>query len=415
MSQTLLSLPLAALLCVAACAALIGCGSSSRKGAGSSTKASAATPGHVGIQAPSAGLVDAALAQIKSPNQVIVRIGKTQITKRELYHWMSIGPAGRREVPEPPEFNTCIINLRKTEQTSAGGEGRAANQLKGVCAERFSEELQSGLGTLVNNAWLFGELAEAGVAIDQRELQSAYRQGLAQVAKSPGGLAGLLKSSGHTVADLKYELSATQASDKLYAMIAAKTPKPTPALLADYYRRHKSDFLLPEQRDIYILHTKSKASALRAKTEIKAGKSFAEVVKSVGTSQPLGAKEGRDRTLTRTSYAQRNLIDAIFSARPKVLSGPFQLRGEGKHFVALGFYVYEVLRKIPARQLSLAQAKAQIEQLLPQELQNSTRKDFIAAYRAKWKARTDCAPGYVIENCRQFKGKAHRTPDPYLL
>lgn len=423
MSQSLALLPVAVLACAVICAALIGCGSSSPKGASSSAKASTNTNTNtsasapVGTQTPaSPELVDAALAQIKSPDEVIVRIGAHQITKHELYRWMSFSPTGRLEVPEPPEFKHCIINLRKPEQSSTG-ERRAANDLKEICAKRFSEELQTGLGTLVNNAWLMYELSEEGTPIDRAEVQKTYRASLAQIAKLPGGVAGLLKRTGHTLADLKYELTATQASDQVYAMIAAKTPKLTPARLARYYRQHKGEYLIPEQRDLYILHTKSKAAAQRAKEEIKAGKSFAEVVAKnlKDVSQPLGTKEGRDRTLNRKSYAQHNLINAIFNAPPGVLSGPFEVHYNATRYLALGFYVFEVLRKIPAHQMSLAETKPQIEQQAAQALRNEARKDFVAAYKAKWKARTDCAPEYVIENCRQYKGQPFESADPYVL
>jgi hypothetical protein len=415
MSQTtpfLFSVALAALSGAVVCAALIGCGSSSPKSESSAAIISSSSTTANALTQPEKA--SANLPQVKSPNQVVVRIGKQQITKGELYRWMSIKSEGR-EVPEPPEFNRCIINLRKREQVSAGGEGHAANGLKEVCANRYAEDLEGGLGSLMNNAWLIGEAEEDGIAVAQREVEYNFEKSRAVVEKSPGGLTAMLKRTGFTLADLKYEVKASLASDKVYERIAAKTPKLTPARVARYYRQHKGDYSIPGGRDLYILHTKSKAAALAAKAEITAGKSFATIASTLKVSQPLGAKEGRDRSLTRKSYAQHSLIDAIFSARAGVLSGPFELHFKSTTRVALGFYVFEVLHKIVPRQPSFAEVKAQLEPQLAQALRARARKDFVAAYKAKWRARTNCSSGYVVENCRQYRGKEAESPDPYVL
>jgi hypothetical protein len=41
---------------------------------------------------------------------------------------------------------------------------------------------------------------------------------------------------------------------------------------------------------------------------------------------------------------------------------------------------------------------------------------FVSAWRAKWRPRTDCRPGYIVETCRQFKPAPGEPPeDPYSL
>jgi hypothetical protein len=34
---------------------------------------------------------------------------------------------------------------------------------------------------------------------------------------------------------------------------------------------------------------------------------------------------------------------------------------------------------------------------------------FVSRFRKKWKAKTECRPGYIVEDCRQYKAPAHST------
>ena len=61
-----------------------------------------------------------------------------------------------------------------------------------------------------------------------------------------------------------------------------------------------------------------------------------------------------------------------------------------------------------ASQQTLAQVKEPIEQRLQTQGHRQALTKFVAEYRKKWEAGTDCRPGYVVRDCRQFK--APKTP-----
>jgi foldase protein PrsA len=58
----------------------------------------------------------------------------------------------------------------------------------------------------------------------------------------------------------------------------------------------------------------------------------------------------------------------------------------------------------PARQRSLEEAAPTIKQLLESENQQRALDVFVKSYKAKWKARTECRPGYVVRECRTGGG-----------
>jgi foldase protein PrsA len=319
-------------------------------------------------------------------------------------------------VPQPPLFNACIIRLHKSETIDLGGEGRAANTLKGVCAAHFKTLLETAVSALVSDAWLIKEAARDGIPVDQGALEAEAHESEAQFAGQPGGFAGYLVETGRTAADFKFELKVGQLSGKIYDLAKRQTPSVNGARVADYYAKHKHDFAVPETRDLYILHTKSLASALEAKRKIASGQSFASVVAGLhGVAQPLGAKEGLTLGLSRKSYSEPVLINPIFNARPGVLSGPVRIKLPPA-YEANGFYIFQVKRKIAAHQMPSAEAAAIIKKRLPDELHKQALGGFVAGYKARWRAKTDCSPGYVVEGCRQHPAsKVSKSSDPFVL
>jgi foldase protein PrsA len=345
---------------------------------------------------------------------VVVRVGNGAITKAAVLHWATIG-ATKQEVPQPPGFSACIIRLRKKEQIDSGGEGRTANLLKEVCKRRYEQLLQTAVSILVNDLWLIEEAAREGIKVDPQKLAQNLAASHAMVKGRPLSFNGYLAVSGRTLADLKFELEVAQLSEEIYKHAEAKTPKLTSTLLARFYAAHKHQFAVPEERDLYILHTKSEAAALQAKRQIQAGQSFASVVKGLHVTQPLGSKEGLSMGLKRTGYSEPKLIDAIFGARPGVLSGPVHL-ALNPAYGANGYYVFKVIRKIPAHQMPYSQALQIMRSELPQALHRKTLASFVSAYKRRWHSRTDCKAGYVVELCKQRNSPtASYLRDPFVL
>jgi PPIC-type PPIASE domain/SurA N-terminal domain len=292
-----------------------------------------------------------------APDGVVVRVGQTVITKAATDHWMS-AMTGERVAEDPPQRQAQMPRQR-------------------------------ALSSLISSQWVIDEAADQGLKISEREVEQLFQR--MKSASFPGGDAEFrefLKATGRRISDAMLEAKAELASSKIHQLLASREPKVTQAQIADYYSRHKRRFARPEQRYFDIDNLQSKAEARHARREVEQGKSFAKMALQESLERrPKGAYAGSGKEA---------IVRAVFSARPHVLGGPVRLYGD--------YSLFEVTRIVAATRQSLAQAQGSIEKRLTAEQRRRTLAEFVRAWREKWIARTDCHAGYVVPNCRQYKG-----------
>ena len=90
---------------------------------------------------------------------------------------------------------------------------------------------------------------------------------------------------------------------------------------------------------------------------------------------------------------EKALDEAVFKAKKGQLSGPVKTQ--------FGQYIFEVTKITPASQQTLAQAKETIRQTLQSQNQQKALESFSKDYSERWKEKTDCREGYVIQQCKQ--------------
>jgi hypothetical protein len=162
--------------------------------------------------------------------------------------------------------------------------------------------------------------------------------------------------------------------------------------VARFYREHKQRFLQPARREIEMLGSYSRAVVMKAKLEIEDGKPFLAVARRVSVDGE--APEGLENLVRGTDEAE--VEDPVFAARPHVLSGPYKY---------ILWFLFEVLKVVPAHQQTLAEAEGAIRRQLAPGVVASR---LLPAFEAKWMARTSCRAGYVIARCRQYKTETAR-------
>jgi len=373
------------LLLLSACVTLAACGSSKSKipSAQSSTPAKTSASSTTATE-PTRPKSELAIPASASPSEVVATVAGKPITLAVVWHQMALNNRPSHEVPDAPGFAACTAHQRSVKG-SPGASDEA--QLKEECRKRYLALLERALINLIHSQWLIDETAEAGLEPNRAELAQEVKENLAQRET--------IKRMGLSVADVKSELRLGQLSNRLYERVRAKTPHVTDALVSSYYQAHKKLFDLPEQRDLHIIRTLSESAALQVRHEVQSGKSFAQVVKKIALPQPIKTKEGLLRGLTPKFFSEPVLSEAIFRARPHVLSNPVKIE--------LGYYVFEVTKVAPPHQLSLAQVKATIEAKLPGELHEHILNAAVIAFKKKWTARSSCRAGYVVSGCKELK------------
>lgn len=311
---------------------------------------------------------------------VIARVGPRSITKTELSHWMAV-LASEHTVPDPPRYTACVAH-----KEAVAHQFKTAT-LAAECQQQYRALRQQVLDFLITKYWLIGEASDEHVGVSQQEVErrlgakkKSYPNGDAEFKQS-------LKAIAQTVADVEFEIRAELAVEKIRQAMNARESRITQSEAYQYYRQHIHDYHIPERRFFDIVEfIPSATKARRIMKEIKQGKNIAT----------MSLHEGLKRTNPSVQGIKRPLYEAIFVAKPNVLIGPVRVR--------LSYFVVQVTQILPSVLESFKQVRGSIQGKLAAAQQSQTLAKFIAAWRRRWIARTDCRPGYVVQKCRQYNG-----------
>jgi foldase protein PrsA len=340
------------------------------------------------------------------PSNAVVQVGGTPITKAAFAHWMNVAaasssPAGATEktkppAPDPPDFTACIAHLEATTAKAAKGQPAPSKAaLKSQCEQQYKSIQQEVLGFLISSSWVLGEAAHLGVNVSDQEVHKQFTTLKNAEFPKAADFEKFLASSGQTVSDVLLRVKLNLLSTKIQQKIVKNKSNVTHAQVVRFYNENPSRFGVPEKRDIRVILTKTEAEALKAKEEIEKGQSFASVAKRVSI-EPISRSSGGLIPGITKGEEQKPLDEAIFGAKKlNVVGGPIK--------TPFGYYVYEVVKITPGKQQTLAQSESAIKQQLTATGEQAALTKFVKEFKSKWQAETDCRPGYVVPDCKQYK------------
>ncbi len=329
------------------------------------------------------------------PTAVAARVGPYSITgatlDRLLAAAQSDDPAS--ELLVPPRFSACVAQL---EAQSAAAEepamGRA--QLTRECQTRYQELQQTVLDRLISDDWLIGGARELGVGIGGGEARAGVDRYRREHFSSDSQFRRFL--AGRTAADLVFETRAKLAAKAIRQALDRRAGSIGRAAIVSYYDAHRFQYLVSAERDLKIARTATEAAAAKVKAEIASGKSFASVVAHLPIRQPINSGDGLVVGLQPHVYGEPPLNQAIFTARPGVLTGPIA--------TWFGYFVFDVTRVRFQRERPLTEVQTSIRRQLVSPLQQRALAAFVKRWTATWTARTNCSPQTIAPKCRQYRG-----------
>jgi foldase protein PrsA len=328
------------------------------------------------------------------PSNAVAVVGSTPIPKTQYEHWLSIAarsttPKGAKAfapIPDPPDYTGCIAYLRANEHTAAPLATSSTEQLKNRCASNYAADKKLALSFLIAAEWSMGQAKELGVKVTDKEVE----QELDKIKKSYHTEAEFdryLEATGYTVADLllKTKVERVLPPKMEKAVIGQAERAVTKAVIAKYYKEHLSTYYRREGRQLYVLLLPTEAQAKAVKAELEAGKSFKDMAKQsiLHTSQGGGVY-----LVTERGREEKALQEPLFAAKTGVIAGPAR--------TSAGYYVFQVIKKSPARQESLAEAEERIRGALVIKKIENELQTFSGRARIRWRSKTTCAPGYVL-------------------
>jgi foldase protein PrsA len=349
------------------------------------------------------------------PSDAVVQVNGQPITKATFNHWLVVAAsasaaaapgqkAPKPVVPDPPAYSNCIAHLKEVEPKPAKGQQpKTEAALKAQCEQQYKALQQTTLGFLISSDWVIGQGEEDGVKISDKEVQQQFNKLKKQQFPKEAEFQKFLATTGQTVSDLLLRVKLSMLTTKIQEKVAKEAKKNVnEAAVAKYYNEHKSQYGKPESRDLRIVLTKTEAAAKQAKKEIESGKSFASVAKSKSIDPTSKSSGGEIKGVVK-GQEQKALSEAAFAAKQGVLGGPVK--------TPFGYYVYEVKAIHAPSQQSLAQVKETVKGQLASTQQQTALTKFVKEFEQKWKARTECRVGYVMQRCKQYK-TPKTTPTP---
>jgi foldase protein PrsA len=353
------------------------------------------------------------------PGNAVARVGDDVIKRTTFDHWMNVAaksaqaqtptPANSKpavvSIPKPPDFVACVANKRRTAPKPAKGQPKPTEaQFKTQCKQEYEGLRDQVLSFLISSQWIVNESDDQGVKATDAEIKKQFDTTKKQSFKKDADFQKFLRDSGMTQADVLFRVRIDTLTNKLRTKITKGKDKVSNAQIQSYYNKNKSRFAQPERRDLRIVLTKTKAKADEAKSALASGQSFRTVAKKFSIDQASKAQGGVLRAVAK-GQQEKALDEAVFKAKKGALTGPIKTQ--------FGYYVFKVQKITAAKQQTLAEARTTIRQLLQSQNQQKALEKFIKDFRDKWKGKTNCRSGFVIQDCKNApKPKPASTAPP---
>ena len=331
------------------------------------------------------------------PGNAVATVDGNSIDKASYEHWLNIAAKSSGQpgaaVPDPPNYTKCIAAKRKSTPKPAKGQPKTTDaQLKTQCEQQYKQLRDQVLQLLISFKWIQGEAKEQSVKVTDAEVKKSFDQQRKQSFPKEKDFQKFLKQNGYTVADLMQRVRLDLLSNKIRDKVVKGKDHVTEKQIDDFYNKNKSRFAQPERRDLRIVLTKSKGKAAQAKRALESGQPWKTVAKKFSIDQASKSQGGKLPAQAKGTL-EKQLDEAVFSAKKGQLKGPVKTQ--------FGYYVFTVEKIQKASQQTLEQAKETIRQTLSTQNQQKALDKFVADFQKKWKEKTDCREGYVIQQCKQ--------------
>lgn len=155
------------------------------------------------------------------------------------------------------------------------------------------------------------------------------------------------------------------------ARLADETPAPSATEVLEHYQAHKDEYVRPERVRLRHILVSDRAVADQAHRELAAGTDFDTVVRRLAI-QPLSALGGEQSRNDLPSV----FADAVFDLPAGGISEVIE--------VDLGFHIFRVEERLPAHELTFAEAEAEVREDLVAHLRREALERMLREARNRY-------------------------------
>jgi parvulin-like peptidyl-prolyl isomerase len=262
---------------------------------------------------------------------------------------------------------------------------------------RYAEFKGSAVKGLIEPVWVVGQAKEAGLGLTPEELSREVRKAKDKQFDSKAEFKAALRRNHDTEADFAASVEQQVLIDRVQKWLEDKAPEPSRSEIEGRYAELTKDFEpTPEERTFRYIVNKDRAKAEKALEMVDVDYTYHpqwEKAARLYSEDPETKDKGGQQTVTQGELPDA-LDELVFSAKSdepppeRVIDTPE------------GFVVFEL------QSIDEAVEKPTLEENeddYKKELQPKLTSEFIgefgSEYQDRWRSRTFCAPGYVIDLC----------------
>ncbi len=267
---------------------------------------------------------------------------------------------------------------------------------------KYEELMEAALGSLLDSAWLRAEADEQGLSVTKAEVAKEFKKLKKENFKTEADYQKFLEESEFTQKDVDERVELQMLSQEIQKGITEGASTPSQSEIENYYDAAlATQFTQPETRDIRLVVNKDKGKAEAALSDLKADnspKNWKKIASKYSEDELSKSKGGFQKGIAE-GVLEEPLSEEVFSAAENQVGGLIETER--------GYNVFEVDNSTPETTQELKTVESQIKSQLEQQAEQEAFTEFVAAYSSKWKSRTFCADGFVIERCANFEAPAH--------
>jgi len=247
-------------------------------------------------------------------------------------------------------------------------------EARGLDAAQFESNLWDwSKENVIERVLLRQEAAKDPAPVPAQEIDAA----LEQIKKRHGGSEQFSLSRDES--EIRGDVETRLRLDRLIGKVTANIKAPKNKDVADFYRKHKSDFALPEQvRAAHIVknvddksdEATAREAMRKVEEEIARGDAFEDVADRHSDCPGNGGDLGY--------FARGQMVDefdeVVFNMEPGGLSGVFR--------TSFGFHIAKLHEKKPAHLRNLQQAAEEIKEELLRRKHTKAVEDFVDRLKA---------------------------------
>jgi parvulin-like peptidyl-prolyl isomerase len=265
-----------------------------------------------------------------------------------------------------------------------------------------AEELhKAAISELLNKAWIFGEAEELGIELTKKEVETELAKVKKESFKTEKAFQEFLKEDHFTEEEVTERIELQLISTKIQEKITKEAPPPSESAVKEYYEREKAtQYTKKPTRDVRVIVNENKKEVEEAQKALEADNSAASWKKVTKKYSPTTATNGGLQKEIAEEFLTEPLKKDIFGAATGELIGPVK---QEKNYLLL-----EVVTLHPEKTQPFAEVKSTISTQLAEESSQKYFAEWVAVnFQKKWSSRTQCASGYTIESCGNYKGSGH--------